>query len=576
MNNFQELNLNPSLNASLIKMKFDIPTPIQIKAIPIILQKKDILGSAQTGTGKTAAFCIPMIELIASQKTKRAIILVPTRELAKQVNDVIEKLLFQQSVIRSVCLVGGEPMNKQLKRLKTKPQIIVGTPGRVNDHLNRKSLMINQVDLLILDEMDRMLDMGFSIQIDEIIKFLPKEKQTLMFSATIPPSIERLSSRYLNNAERVSVASANATLITIKQEVVQLRQEDKYNTLVEQIKTKHGATLVFVKTKHNAKKLASNLSKEGFEADSLHGNLRQNKRNIVISKFRANKIHVLVATDIAARGLDIPHIEHVINYDLPQQAEDFIHRMGRTGRAGASGTAWSFVTPSDKRKWFEIEKILNPGLKSSSDNRSSDRRDNFSKKKSFGKSGSRDGFRTGKSKFNFRDKKKSGFGRSDRREDKRDFSDRKPREDRRDFSDRKPKEFSAEPRKEFKSKPKNEGYARKNPRSFGDRPNREGSYQERKKGGFGSERREGFRVKPKNEVYTRNKTSDYSDKPRREDGFRDKKDSFAPRPKPGFSKSRNSFDRKPGDGSKFGAASRGGFRSRPKNSSKKKFSPTLN
>jgi superfamily II DNA/RNA helicase len=570
MNNFQELNLNPSLNASLIKMKFDIPTPIQIKAIPIILQKKDILGSAQTGTGKTAAFCIPMIELIASQKTKRAIILVPTRELAKQVNDVIEKLLFQQSVIRSVCLVGGEPMNKQLKRLKTKPQIIVGTPGRVNDHLNRKSLMINQVDLLILDEMDRMLDMGFSIQIDEIIKFLPKEKQTLMFSATIPPSIERLSSRYLNNAERVSVASANATLITIKQEVVQLRQEDKYNTLVEQIKTKHGATLVFVKTKHNAKKLASNLSKEGFEADSLHGNLRQNKRNIVISKFRANKIHVLVATDIAARGLDIPHIEHVINYDLPQQAEDFIHRMGRTGRAGASGTAWSFVTPSDKRKWFEIEKILNPGLKSSSDNRSSDRRDNFSKKKSFGKSGSRDGFRTGKSKFNFRDKKKSGFGRSDRREDKRDFSDRKPREDRRDFSDRKPKEFSAEPRKEFKSKPKNEGYARKNPRSFGDRPSREGSYQERKKGDFGSERREGFRVKTKNEVYTRNKTSDYSDKPRREDRFRDKKDSFAPRPKPGFSKSRNSFDKKPGDGSKFGAASRGGFRSRPKNSSKKK------
>jgi superfamily II DNA/RNA helicase len=576
MNNFQELNLNPSLNASLIKMKFDTPTPIQIKAIPIILQKKDILASAQTGTGKTAAFCIPMIELIASQKTKRAIILVPTRELAKQVNDVIEKLLFQQSEIRSVCLVGGEPMNKQLKRLKTKPQIIVGTPGRVNDHLNRKSLMINQVDLLILDEMDRMLDMGFSIQIDEIIKFLPKEKQTLMFSATIPPSIERLSSRYLNNAERVSVASANATVITIKQEVVQLRQEDKYNTLVEQIKTKHGSTLVFVKTKHNAKKLATNLSKEGFEADSLHGNLRQNKRNIVISKFRANKIHVLVATDIAARGLDIPHIEHVINYDLPQQAEDFIHRMGRTGRAGASGTAWSFVTPSDKRKWFEIEKILNPGLKSSSDNRSSDRRDNFSKKKSFGKSGSRDGFRTGKSKFNFRDKKKSGFGRSDRREDKRDFSDRKPREDRRDFSDRKPKEFSAEPRKEFKSKPKNEGYARKNPRSFGDRPSREGSYQERKKGDFGSERREGFRVKPKNEVYTRNKTSDYSDKPRREDGFRDKKDSFAPRPKPGFSKSRNSFDRKPGDGSKFGAASRGGFRSRPKNSSKKKFSPTLN
>ena len=553
MQNFQELKLNQSLNASLIKMKFDIPTPIQIKAIPLILEKKDILASAQTGTGKTAAFCIPMIELIARKEVKKAIILVPTRELAKQVNDVIEKLLFQQSAIRSVCLVGGEPMNKQLKRLKTKPEIIVGTPGRVNDHLNRKSLLLNQVDLLILDEMDRMLDMGFSIQIDEIIKFLPKEKQTLMFSATIAPSIERLSAKYLNNAERVSVAPANATVITIKQEIVQLKQEDKYNTLVEHVKKNTGSTLVFMKTKHNAKKLAKNLLKEGFESDSLHGNLRQNKRNQVIAKFRANKIHVLVATDIAARGLDIPHIEHVINYDLPQQAEDFIHRMGRTGRAGASGTAWSYVTPSDKRKWHEIEKILNPGLTSSSEQKSNFRRDNFDRKQSFGK-GKRKG-----GKFNFRDRKKDNF------RDNKSF-------------DRKPSEFRPERTEGFKSKPKNEGYGRKNKSTFGDRPRRDNDFKDKRSGEFRPERKEGFKSKSKNEGYGRKNTSSFGDRPKREGGFKDRnREGFQSRSKQFHSKNRNtSFAQKPSRDNKFGAVNRGGFKSRTKNFSKKKFSPTLN
>ncbi len=558
MQNFQELNLNKNLNASLVKMKFDIPTPIQIKSIPIILEQKDILASAQTGTGKTAAFCIPMIEMIATKKINRAIILVPTRELAKQVNDVIEKLLFQQSVIKSVCLVGGEPMNKQLKRLKTKPQIVVGTPGRVNDHLKRKSLLLNKVDLLILDEMDRMLDMGFSIQIDEIIKFLPKQKQTLMFSATIAPSIERLSKKYLNNAERVSVAAANATLITIKQEVINLRQEDKYNTLVEQVKTKHGSTLIFVKTKHNAKKLAKNLEKEGFESDSLHGNLRQNKRNQVIAKFRANKIHVLVATDIAARGLDIPHIEHVINFDLPQQAEDFIHRMGRTGRAGASGTAWSFVTPSDKRKWHEIEKILNPGLKSSPDSKRSDgRRDNYSKKRPFKRGGPRDGFRSDKGgKSSFRDKKKSSFRRNDKKETSFKRSDKK------DFSSRKPAEFRYE---EKKSKPKNAGYGRKTPSSdrpkrgngFGNREDRAPSFKPR------SNSREGFAEKGK---------SDFSEKRKKGSGFHDRK-------KAGFKKSegkfagakKGPFDRKSKGGKSSVSRKKSGFKPGGKKPFKKKF-----
>ena len=558
MQNFQELNLNKNLNASLVKMKFDTPTPIQIKSIPIILEQKDILASAQTGTGKTAAFCIPMIEMIATKKINRAIILVPTRELAKQVNDVIEKLLFQQSVIKSVCLVGGEPMNKQLRRLKTKPQIVVGTPGRVNDHLKRKSLLLNKVDLLILDEMDRMLDMGFSIQIDEIIKFLPKQKQTLMFSATIAPSIERLSKKYLNNAERVSVAAANATLITIKQEVINLRQEDKYNTLVEQVKTKHGSTLVFVKTKHNAKKLAKNLEKEGFESDSLHGNLRQNKRNQVIAKFRANKIHVLVATDIAARGLDIPHIEHVVNFDLPQQAEDFIHRMGRTGRAGASGTAWSFVTPSDKRKWHEIEKILNPGLKSSPDSkRSGGRRDDYSKKRPFKRGGPRDGFRSDKGgKSSFRDKKKTSFRKDDKKESSFKRSDKK------DFSSRKPAEFRSEGKK---SKPKNAGYGRKTPSSdrpkrgngFGNREDRAPSFKSR------SNSKEGFAEKGK---------SDFSEKRKKGSGFHDRK-------KAGFKKSegkfpgekKGSFDRKSKGGKSSVSRKKSGFKPGGKKPFKKKF-----
>jgi len=555
MQNFQELKLNPSLNASLIKMKFDTPTPIQIKSIPLILEKKDILASAQTGTGKTAAFCIPMIELIALKKTKKAIILVPTRELAKQVNDVIEKLLFQQSVIKSVCLVGGEPMNKQLKRLKSGPQIIVGTPGRVNDHLKRKSLILNHVDLLILDEMDRMLDMGFSIQIDEIIKFLPKEKQTLMFSATIAPSIERLSTKYLHNAERVSVAPPNATVVTIKQEVVQVKQEDKYNTLVDHVRRNTGSTLVFMKTKHNAKKLAKNLSKEGFESDSLHGNLRQNKRNQVIAKFRANKIHVLVATDIAARGLDIPHIEHVINYDLPQQAEDFIHRMGRTGRAGALGTAWSYVTPSDKKKWREIERILNPGLKPSSEKRSDNNfssRDHSSKRNSFKSRNDRRG-------GGFRDRKKEKFGFRDK--PKRSFEKR-------------PETFVEEPVRSFKkSKPKNEGYGRKNKASFNDRKPNNFS-QDRKPNKFAKDRRpnkfsrdgdnkfqsgpkEGFKAKFKSGNYGKKSSSYIGDNSKGDHRDRKSPGKF------GFKK-------------RFASSNRDGFRSRNKTGSKKKFSPTLN
>ncbi|MCI5053525.1 MAG: DEAD/DEAH box helicase [Pelagibacteraceae bacterium] len=397
MQNFQELNLHKDLNASLAKINFKKPTTVQAKAIPLILNSRDVLGSAHTGTGKTAAFCIPLIEMVLNNKCKRAIILAPTRELAKQIEAVIQTLLVSKSKVKCLSLVGGEPIGKQLNRLRSNPQIIIGTPGRVNDHLNKKSLDLSKANFLILDEMDRMLDMGFSIQIDKILKFIPKEKQTLMFSATISKSIERLSSKYLNNPERVTVEEDKNDIPKIEQKIINLSNDEKLPYLVRHVQEKHGLMLVFVKTKRGAKKLAKQLYKEGFDADAIHGDLRQNKRSAVIKKFRSNKIQVLVATDVAARGLDIPNIEHVINYDLPQQAEDFIHRIGRTGRAGAKGQAWSYVTKSDSRKWREIEKILYPGKKISFNEDRSERphkgKKHFGNKRKFKSRDRRDKFK---------------------------------------------------------------------------------------------------------------------------------------------------------------------------------------
>lgn len=411
MQNFQELNLHKDLNASLAKINFKKPTTVQAKAIPLILNSRDVLGSAHTGTGKTAAFCIPLIEMVLSNKCKRAIILAPTRELAKQIEAVIQTLLVSKSKVKCLSLVGGEPMGKQLNRLRSNPQIIIGTPGRVNDHLNKKSLDLSKANFLILDEMDRMLDMGFSIQIDKILKFIPKEKQTLMFSATISKSIESLSSKYLNNPERVTVEEDKNDIPKIEQKIINLSNDEKLPYLIRHIQEKHGLMLVFVKTKRGAKKLAKQLYKEGFDADAIHGDLRQNKRSAVIKKFRSNKIQVLVATDVAARGLDIPNIEHVINYDLPQQAEDFIHRIGRTGRAGAKGQAWSYVTKSDSRKWREIEKILYPGKKTSlNENQVRNERlhkgkKRFGNSRKFKSSGRNDKFKD----KNFKEKNQNGF-----------------------------------------------------------------------------------------------------------------------------------------------------------------------
>ena len=391
MINFEGFSLSQNLKNSLARMNFTAPTPIQVSSIPLALEGRDILGSAQTGTGKTAAFSIPLVELLSRSKQGSALVLTPTRELANQVIAVIIQLLGKSNPIKAACLIGGESMHKQLGQLKSRPRIIVGTPGRINDHLDRKSLKLSDTGFLVLDETDRMLDMGFGIQIDRILKHLPVKKQTLMFSATLPEEIVRMSAKYLKNPERVSMGATNVPSIKIKQEVIHIKQEQKYQELIKQLQERTGSILVFVKTKHNSKNLAAKLCKEKFKADALHGNLRQSKRTTVMSAFRNKKFTILVATDIAARGLDVPHIEHVINYDLPQVAEDYIHRMGRTARAGAEGSSLSFITNSDREKWNAIERLLDPTKK----------KENFSK----GRSGS-GGFQR-----DYKNKRRGGGGR---------------------------------------------------------------------------------------------------------------------------------------------------------------------
>ena len=392
--NFNELPIDNKLKNSIKFADFKTPTPIQSKSIPISLTGKDILGTAQTGTGKTLAFTIPMINKLILDKNAMALIICPTRELASQVMQTVLKLNVREIGIGNALLIGGEGMQKQLKKLKKRARIIVGTPGRINDHLKRQSLNLSKVSYLVLDETDRMLDMGFTPQIELILKFIPKQHQTLLFSATLPNNILRISEKYLNNPERIAVGSLSTPIEKIKQETFQITQDKKYHELINQLVERNGSILVFVKTKHGADKIVKRLKYDGHSADAIHGNLRQSKRERVINNFRNGKSRILIATDVAARGLDIPLIQHVINYDLPQVPEDYIHRIGRTGRAGKDGSALTFLTPSDRSMWNSISRLINPDFKISKEGQSR----NLKGKKRF------------KAKFNkekkFKDKKK--------------------------------------------------------------------------------------------------------------------------------------------------------------------------
>jgi len=398
MENFKLLKIEGSLKNSLEKMKFTKPTPIQAMAIPVALEGRDVLGTAQTGTGKTLAFSIPLINRLILDKNAFALVMCPTRELASQVMAAIKSIISDKINIKTALLIGGEAMQKQLRQLSNRSRIIVGTPGRINDHLKRKSLNLSATKYLVLDETDRMLDMGFTPQIEMILKFVPKDHQTLLFSATLPQNIVRISEKYLNKPERISTGSTSVPIAKIKQETLQVFKEKKYDELVDQFIARKGSILVFVKTKRGADKMVKRLKEEGHSADAIHGDLRQSKRDRVIGSFRKGLKRILIATDVAARGLDIPLIQHVINYDLPQVPEDYIHRIGRTARAGSEGSALTFLTPDDRSIWNSISKLIDPNFKAAPRGTRRNSKGNKRGKAPYNK------------KRKFRDEKRTSFG----------------------------------------------------------------------------------------------------------------------------------------------------------------------
>lgn len=362
MKDFNTLGLPDQLVANLSKNKFTVPTLIQEKSIPHALEGRDILGTAQTGTGKTLAFGLPLVNNLLLKPKTISLVITPTRELAVQVLDSL-KFLLEGSKINTALLIGGEPITKQIKALDRRPRLIVGTPGRINDHLNKKTLSLRATDFVVLDETDRMLDLGFSIQINTILEYISTECQMLLFSATLPSSVANITQKYLKDPVRVSAGEVFKPAANIKQELIYIEDSEKHNNLLEQLNTREGSVIVFVKTKISADKIALFLKSKNHQAEAIHGNLTYGKRKHVISGFHKCKYRVLVATDIAARGLDIPHIKHVINYDLPQCPEDYIHRIGRTARAGSKGEAICFISSGDKKKWYAIEYLLYPERK---------------------------------------------------------------------------------------------------------------------------------------------------------------------------------------------------------------------
>lgn len=362
MTSFKEFGLSAALVQSLERSRITVPTPIQEQSIPLAMQGHDLLASAQTGTGKTIAYLLPLVTNLLDSARGAALILAPTRELADQIRNALQMLLGRKSSQSDIALlIGGAPIFKQFMALKRHPRFIIGTPGRINDHLSRGTLNLRETRFLILDETDRMLDMGFSEDLDKIVKHLPTERQTLMFSATMPANIVKLSQKYLNNPKHVAIGETTQPAAKIQQKMLQTSSGDKYTNLLRELDEREGSVIIFVKTKISAAHLADKLKRQNHSADAIHGDLKQRKREEVIRSFRNNKNRIMVATDIAARGLDIPHIKHVINYDLPQCAEDYIHRIGRTGRAGMEGFAISFVSPGENRKWQAIYQMVTYG-----------------------------------------------------------------------------------------------------------------------------------------------------------------------------------------------------------------------
>ena len=352
---FRELGISDRMLSVLAALRFEEPTPIQQQAIPLLLDGRDVVGQAQTGTGKTVAFGIPAVELCdPAMGEAQAIVLVPTRELAAQVGTVLEYFA-RAAGLEATVLMGGRRLNDDFANLERGPQIVVGTPGRIIDHLERRTLNLSWVKLAVLDEADRMLDIGFEPDMRRILRRCPDDRQTALFSATIPTPIKTLIWRYMREPQEIHIAPEAATADGISQRYYEVANRDKLRAVEELLPDLDGRTLVFCNMKVTVDRLVDRLRRSGLNADAIHGDRDQRKRDSVMGQFRAGDIQFLIATDVAARGLDIPNVNHVVNYDLPQTAEDYVHRVGRTGRAGKSGSAVSFVGEWDLE---QLEKIL--------------------------------------------------------------------------------------------------------------------------------------------------------------------------------------------------------------------------
>jgi len=353
---FNGLGIAPKLLQILDQNKFTTPTPIQLQSIPIAIEGKDVMGIAQTGTGKTMAFGIPMIQRLAQNKG-RGLVILPTRELALQVDESLQKI-GKGLGLKTAVLIGGEPIYRQIKSLKQNPHIIIGTPGRINDHVEQKTINLSGVTILVLDEADRMLDMGFEPQIRRILAQVPKERQTMLFSATMPNEIVKIATSYMKIPVRIEVAPAGSTARDVAQEVYFVSRDQKVSLLAKVLEEHKGSILVFTRTKFGAKKIAYAVRGMKHTSSEIHSNRSLSQRREALEGFKIGRYRILVATDIAARGIDVTGIELVINYDLPENPEDYVHRIGRTGRAGRVGKAISFATPDQKYDVKSIERLI--------------------------------------------------------------------------------------------------------------------------------------------------------------------------------------------------------------------------
>ncbi len=573
MLSFSELSLHEALQRAIAATGYTEPTPVQAKAIPAALEGRDLIVSAQTGTGKTAAFMLPALSLLAEEPRKigrgpRVLVLTPTRELAQQVTAAAQKYGSELRNVRTVSVLGGMPFPAQNKLLSRPYDIMVATPGRLLDHMSRGRIVFERLEMLVLDEADRMLDMGFIDDVEQIAAAMPAERQTLLFSATVEDRMAKLAENLLRNPERIAVDAGHTT----KHEQIEQRvyyaddMEHKKKLLLNLLTNVDvNQAIVFSGTRIDSDRLADELAEIGFAVDSLHGDMKQSARNRTLTALRSGRTKILVATDVAARGIDVPGISHVVNYDLPKNAEDYVHRIGRTGRAGRTGIACSLVGPRDRSVLRRIEHFLEQKLEIQTIEGLEPRRRADSDRPA----------------RNFGDKPRWGHKERQQRDERpKRFSDRPareggPRQGDRPFGDRKPRAEGFSERRSFGDReqrmPRDDNFGNRAPRENNDRPRRD--FDERQprinENGFGEfQRRDfmertGLERKPRSEGFAARKPREggqarsFGDRSgSRPGGFAERK----PRPEGGYGERRSFGDRAPRDA---------GYDSRPRRDSEK-------